>query len=78
MSIETKEHGKLLNLKFKNKKNGCIYIAERIIKNATNSADWQTMVLYYREGSPNEKYVREIEEFNVKFEKYEEVFQCLK
>jgi len=54
--------------KFRNKKNGNIYIVEKIVCNATNAQNGQKMYLYYGENDPNNFYVRSVEEFLEKFE----------
>lgn len=60
---------------FKHKKSGRIYevISDNII-NATNNIDGQIMVMYIgekKDGSGIGTFVREINEFNEKFEIYE-------
>lgn len=54
--------------KYRNNKNGNIYIVlrENII-NATNKDDGKLMVLYYPEEKPEMQFVRELEEFKIKF-----------
>ena len=54
--------------KYRNNKNGTIYIVlrENII-NATNKDDGKLMVLYYPEEKPEMQFVRELEEFKIKF-----------
>ena len=54
--------------KYTNNKNGKIYISIREdIINATNKDDGKIMVLYYPEEKPDMHFVRELEEFRVKF-----------
>jgi hypothetical protein len=52
---------------YKNKKTGNIYRYDGMVTNATNAQNEQCMVKYYDEIS-RETYVREISEFNEKFE----------
>lgn len=56
--------------KYRNIKNGNIYevIREDVI-NCTNANDGQIMVLYKSEKYPDKIFVREINEFNIKFQK---------
>lgn len=56
--------------KYRNIKNGNIYkvIREDVI-NCTNANDGQIMVLYKNEKYPDKIFVREINEFNIKFQK---------
>lgn len=55
--------------KYRNKKNGKTYISLREdIINATNKDDGKIMVLYYPEEKPQMQFVRELDEFRVKFE----------
>lgn len=55
--------------KYRNKKNGKTYISLREdIINATNKDDGKIMVLYYPEDKPQMHFVRELDEFKVKFE----------
>jgi hypothetical protein len=56
-------------VKYRNKKNGNIYIRDKNVINATNSNDGQVMVLYRKEEDYDNWYVREISEFYEKFEK---------
>jgi len=54
--------------KYTNNKNGKTYISIREdIINATNKDDGQIMVLYYPEEKPDMHFVRDLEEFRVKF-----------
>lgn len=55
--------------KFRNKKNGNIYdvIREDVI-NCTNANDGEIMVLYKNDNSPDKIFVRERNEFYIKFE----------
>lgn len=54
--------------KYINNKNGKVYISIREdIINATNKDDGKIMVLYYPEEKPDMHFVRELEEFRVKF-----------
>ena len=55
--------------KYRNIKNGNIYevIRDDVI-NCTNANDNQIMVLYKSEEHPDLLFVREISEFNIKFE----------
>lgn len=56
--------------KYRNKKNGNIYeVIREDVMNCTNVNDGQVMVLYTCEKCPEKIFVREINEFNVKFEK---------
>ena len=55
--------------KYRNKKNGNIYeIVRDDVINCTNANDNQIMVLYKSEEHPELLFVREIKEFNIKFE----------
>lgn len=54
--------------KFRNKKNGKIYIVEAIVTNSTNTQDGQEMYLYCCEDNPFKRYVRNKIEFDEKFE----------
>ena len=54
--------------RYKNKKNGLIYIAIGVAINATNSQDGQPMILYYQENMLNVTYARDVIEFAQKFE----------
>jgi len=56
-------------MKYRNKKNGKIYIREKNVINATNSNDGEVMVLYRPEEDYENWYVREINEFYEKFDK---------
>lgn len=56
-------------MKYKNKKNGKIYIKEKNVINATNSNDGEVMVLYRPEEDYENWYVREVNEFYEKFDK---------
>ena len=54
--------------KYKNNKNGNIYIVLRDdVINATNKDDGKLMVLYYPEEKPEMQFVRELDEFKIKF-----------
>lgn len=54
--------------KYTNNKNGKIYISIREdVINATNKDDGKIMVLYYPEENPDMHFVRELEEFRIKF-----------
>ena len=50
-----------------NKKTGVGYIVCGFVTNATNEQDGQLMVMYYSD-SPLNSFVREVDEFCVKFE----------
>ena len=55
-------------IRYTNNKNKKEYIVVRKdIINATNKDDGMVMVLYYPEDKPDMLFVRELEEFNIKF-----------
>lgn len=60
--------------KYKHKKSGRIYsVISKTIINATNKDDGKIMILYEGEKCDNSgigQFVRELEEFNIKFEPY--------
>jgi len=55
---------------YENIKTKGIYVVEDIVMNASNANDGEHMVLY-KDPITRNAYVREIEEFKIKFKKYE-------
>jgi hypothetical protein len=59
-----------------NKKSGRKYVAIRLVKDCTDNKD-KMMVLYHSLVNPSQLYVRDLEEFKVKFNSFDELNKYL-
>ena len=55
-------------MRYRNKKNKHIYKILNYAINCTNAQDGQQMCIYYNEENESQLFVREVSEFNEKFE----------
>ena len=62
----------MINTKYRNKKNGNIYIVFNYAIDCTNERDGTNVIIYYPENNKDFLCVREKNEFLVKFEKIQE------